>query len=85
MCVQQLSWQDRAARSMTFAADVPEGWHAQPMRGSFDYLAARPSSDRGTPRIGFYSYGEISPYAASGICEPHNQTMTVTTIAEAIG
>jgi hypothetical protein len=36
-------------------------------------------------RIGFYSYGEISPHAASGICELHNQTMTVTTIAEAIG
>jgi hypothetical protein len=33
--------------------------------------------------IGFYSYGEISPHAASGMCELHNQTMTVTTIAEA--
>jgi hypothetical protein len=36
-------------------------------------------------RIGFYSYGEISPHAASGICELHNQTMTITTIAEATG
>jgi hypothetical protein len=35
------------------------------------------------PRLGFYSYGEISPHAASGVCELHNQTMTVTTIAEA--
>jgi hypothetical protein len=35
------------------------------------------------PRLGFYSYGEISPHAASGICELHNQTMTVTTITEA--
>lgn len=26
--------------------------------------------------------GEISPRAVSGICELHNQTMTVTTIAE---
>lgn len=34
-------------------------------------------------RLGFYSYGEISPHAASGICELHNQTMTVTTITEA--
>jgi hypothetical protein len=33
-------------------------------------------------RLGFYSYGEISPHAASGICELHNQTMTVTTITE---
>ena len=29
-------------------------------------------------RLGFYSYGEISPHAASGHCELHNQTMTVT-------
>ena len=37
---------------------------------------------RGTRQIGFYSYGEISPYA-SGHCDLHNQTMTLTTIAEA--
>lgn len=36
-----------------------------------------------THRIGFYSYGEISPHSASGVCQLHNQTMTVTTIAEA--
>jgi hypothetical protein len=35
-----------------------------------------------TPRLGFYSYGEISPHAKSGVCELHNQTMTVTTLAE---
>lgn len=35
----------------------------------------------GTQQIGFYSYGEISPYA-SGNCELHNQTMTLTTISE---
>jgi hypothetical protein len=35
-----------------------------------------------TPRLGFYSYGEISPHANSGRCELHNQTMTVTTLAE---
>ena len=34
--------------------------------------------------IGFYSYGEISPHSLSGTCELHNQTMTVTTIAEAV-
>ena len=37
------------------------------------------------PRLGFYSYGEISPHRASGVCELHNQTMTVTTIAEVLG
>lgn len=30
---------------------------------------------------GFYSYGEISPYA-SGHCDSHNQTMTITVIRE---
>jgi hypothetical protein len=34
------------------------------------------------PQIGFYSYGEISPHAATGIAELHNQTMTVTVFAE---
>jgi hypothetical protein len=36
-----------------------------------------------TLRLGFYSYGEISPHAKSGICGLHNQTMTVTSFAEA--
>jgi hypothetical protein len=35
----------------------------------------------GTSQIGFYSYGEISPYA-QGPCDLHNQTMTLTTIRE---
>ncbi len=35
----------------------------------------------GTRQVGFYSYGEISPYA-SGTCDLHNQTMTLTTIHE---
>ncbi len=35
----------------------------------------------GTQQIGFYSYGEISPYA-SGACDLHNQTMTLTTFGE---
>ena len=34
-----------------------------------------------TRQIGFYSYGEISPLA-SGRCDLHNQTMTLTTIWE---
>jgi hypothetical protein len=32
---------------------------------------------------GFYSYGEISPFTPSARCELHNQTMTITTFAEA--
>lgn len=36
----------------------------------------------GTEQVGFYSYGEISPFA-TGHCDLHNQTMTLTTIREA--
>ncbi|MEW6581668.1 MAG: FIST N-terminal domain-containing protein [Actinomycetota bacterium] len=35
----------------------------------------------GSQQIGFYSYGEIAPHA-SGRCDLHNQTMTLTTISE---
>jgi hypothetical protein len=35
----------------------------------------------GSRQVGFYSYGEISPFS-SGRCDLHNQTMTLTTIAE---
>ncbi len=37
----------------------------------------------GTQLVGFYSYGEISPYA-KGNCDLHNQTMTLTSICEDI-
>ena len=33
-----------------------------------------------TALVGFYSYGELSP--TGGVCDLHNQTMTVTTIRE---
>lgn len=117
---------NRDDRSLTFAGDMPEGWEAQLMRGTFNRLsdgaadAARQASVNvtdeqsgvavlvscigrrllmgqrvseeieavgshlgvGLSRLGFYSYGEISPHAASGMCELHNQTMTITTITE---
>ena len=34
-----------------------------------------------TEQVGFYSYGEISPYTP-GTCDLHNQTMTLTVLAE---
>jgi hypothetical protein len=120
---------DRDAKSMTFAGDMPEGWNAQLMRGTFHRLAEGAAEAAQQARdglascrdddgvailiscigrrllmgqraldeveaagavlgshlrgVGFYSYGEISPHATSGICELHNQTMTVTTISEA--
>ncbi len=36
---------------------------------------------KGAKQIGFYSYGEISPYT-TGSCNLHNQTMTLTTLSE---
>ncbi len=39
------------------------------------------SLPNGTQQIGFYSYGEISPFT-TGKCDLHNQTMTITTFAE---
>lgn len=35
-----------------------------------------------TVLTGFYSYGEIAPFAAGSRCELHNQTMTITTLSE---
>ena len=35
-----------------------------------------------TPITGFYAYGELSPLGDSFGCELHNQTMTITTLAE---
>jgi hypothetical protein len=32
---------------------------------------------------GFYSYGELSPFASTGQCRLHNQSMTITTLSEA--
>ena len=37
---------------------------------------------KATVRTGFYSYGEISPFAPGLSCKLHNQTMTITLIAE---
>jgi len=37
----------------------------------------------GCATLGFYSYGELSPHSATGVCELHNQTMTITTLSEA--
>ena len=43
--------------------------------------AALDGMPQGTRQIGYYSYGEISPLA-SGRCDLHNQTMTLTAIWE---
>ena len=38
---------------------------------------------RSATLAGFYSYGEISPFAPAVECKLHNQTMTITTLSEA--
>ncbi len=38
---------------------------------------------KGSTLAGFYSYGEISPFTKGVECKLHNQTMTITYIAEA--
>lgn len=37
---------------------------------------------RGATLAGFYSYGEISPFSRAVACKLHNQTMTITYLAE---
>lgn len=39
---------------------------------------------KGATLAGFYSYGEISPFSPAVECRLHNQTMTITYIAEAV-
>ena len=50
-------------------------------RAEEEVEAAREGLPAGTELVGFYSYGEISPYA-SGRCDLHNQTMTLTHFEE---
>ena len=50
-------------------------------RAEDELEAAMEALPEHTQQIGFYSYGEISPYA-TGHCDLHNQTMTLTTITE---
>ncbi len=50
-------------------------------RAEEELEAAISTLPRDASQVGFYSYGELSPLA-SGRCELHNQTMTMTTIWE---
>jgi hypothetical protein len=38
---------------------------------------------RDVPILGYYSYGEIAPQNATKLCGLHNQTVTLTLLAEA--
>lgn len=50
-------------------------------RAEEEVEAAREALPASARLLGFYSYGEISPYA-TGKCDLHNQTMTLTNIEE---
>jgi len=50
-------------------------------RAEEEIEAAHEALPAGAALVGFYSYGEISPYA-TGRCDLHNQTMTITDLAE---
>jgi hypothetical protein len=43
--------------------------------------AALEALPTGTAQVGFYSYGEIAPHASGG-CDLHNQSMTLTVLSE---
>ena len=51
------------------------------VRAEEELEAVLESLPAGTPLVGFYSYGEISPVAGVG-CSLHNQTMTLTLFQE---
>lgn len=123
---------DKDSKSLTFAGDVPQGYLAQLMHGSYERLVSGANTaaklalsnhkakahDRKSPllmitisgvgrrlllgdrseeetkillnhfpentyQVGFYSYGELSPYS-KGDCDLNNQTMTITTITEEV-
>ena len=50
-------------------------------RSDEEVEAVQEALPAGAQVVGFYSYGELSP-SASGDCDLHNQTMTLTTIRE---
>jgi hypothetical protein len=47
-----------------------------------EVTAVNNTFDNETILAGFYSYGEISPFAEGGDCQLHNQTMTITSFYE---
>jgi len=51
-------------------------------RAEDEIEAVRAALPPGSPLVGFYSYGELSPSATGAACDLHNQTMTITTISE---
>lgn len=50
-------------------------------RSEEEFEACLEKLPEGTQQIGFYSYGEISPFE-DGFCDLHNQTMTLTLLYE---
>lgn len=53
-------------------------------RTSDEVTAVRRVLGSGVGSLGFYSYGELAPRESTGRCDLHNQTMTVTMLAESV-
>jgi len=51
-------------------------------RADEEIIAVREVLPPQTTTVGFYSYGEISPYKKEVGCNLHNQTMTITLLHE---
>ncbi len=47
--------------------------------------ALREAWGEGPLMCGFYSYGELAPSGREGLCQLHNQTMTLTRLTERVG
>ena len=71
----------QALRARDYLAITPDGYSLGPKLLQLGSMAQEQTDYVGTALVGFYSYGEISPYA-SGRCDLHNQTMTLTHFEE---
>ena len=92
MRIDELSWTETKGWSRHNSSAVRNGnAHIRQFRKCGAAIGKTLAADDGAEsgsnmtRLGFYSYGEVSPYSVSGVCELHNQTMTVTAITEAAG
>lgn len=54
------------------------------LRTKDELEAVRDVLPAGTPATGFYSHGELAPFDGRTRCDLHNQTMTITVLAEAV-
>lgn len=74
---------DRAARTMTFAGDIPEGWSAQLMRGQHDRLVAGAGQAGRTAREALQGHADDGALALLVSCVGRRLLMSQRTADEA--